>query len=116
MFSTRLDEKTLANLLTTLDDSGRARLRSCGGPLAAAWQWASPPKPGETLVDNDYRYTAPALLSSQWLHRKPPATTAPAQALQLEARVENNSGPKRTTHTSAPVEAASNNAAATSST
>ncbi len=37
-------------------------MRSCGGPLASAWQWATPGKPNERLEDNDYRLTARHLL------------------------------------------------------
>ena len=55
------DNDGYADLLTTLDAPGHARLHSCGGPFAAAWQWASPAKPGETLEYDDYSLTARAL-------------------------------------------------------
>ena len=49
-------------LLSSLDAEGRSRLRSCGGPLAAGWQLASPAFPSERLEDGEYRLTARALL------------------------------------------------------
>ena len=60
--SKRLDEKTYANLLTLLDAPARARLRSVSGPLASAWQWATPCHAGERIDDDVYRTTARALL------------------------------------------------------
>ena len=61
-FSDRLDQKTFADLLNTLDLGGRARLRSCSGPLAGAWQLAFPGRPSERLEDADYRSAARELL------------------------------------------------------
>ncbi len=61
-FSKRLDEKKHTALLNALDAEGRARLRSCGGPLAAGWQLASPANPAERLEDADCATTARALL------------------------------------------------------
>ena len=57
-----MDEKHHTSLLNTLDAEDRARLRSCGGPLASAWQLASPSNPVEKLEDADYETTARALL------------------------------------------------------
>ena len=65
MLSRRLDEKHHADLLNTLDTEGRARLRSCAGPLAAGWQLASPAQPAERLEDRDYAATARALLGQE---------------------------------------------------
>ena len=62
LLSKRLDEKQHADLLTALDAPERARLHSCAGPLAAAWQWASPGNLGEKLEDEEYCTTARALL------------------------------------------------------
>jgi len=62
VFTKRLDAKNHKALLDTLDDEGRARLRSCGGPHASAWQQASPAAPSERLEDADYATTARALL------------------------------------------------------
>ena len=55
MLSKRLDEKNYSSCLTLLSTDGRARLRSCAGPLAAAWQWASPGDAVERLDDAAYR-------------------------------------------------------------
>ena len=60
-FSRRFDEKHHTSLLNTLDAEDRARLRSCGGPLASARQLASPSNPAEKLEDADYETTARAL-------------------------------------------------------
>ena len=60
--SRRLDKKHHTGLQGTLDTENRARLRSCGGPLAAGWQLASPAQPGERLDDAEYETTARALL------------------------------------------------------
>ena len=65
LLSRRLDEKHYADLLRTLDTVGRARLRSCGGPLAAGWQLASPGRLAERLQDPDYAATARALLGQE---------------------------------------------------
>ena len=62
LLSKRLDEKHYSLLLESLDPPGAARLRSCGGPLAAGWQLASPGNPAELLEDRDYETTARALL------------------------------------------------------
>ena len=40
-------------------------MRSCGGPLAAGWQLASPAQPAERLEDRDYKTTARALLGQE---------------------------------------------------
>ena len=53
--SKRLDQKLHADLLATLDTSARARLLSCAGPSASAWQWASLCHLGMRLDDEDYR-------------------------------------------------------------
>ena len=47
VLSKRLKQNHHAALLNTLNAENRARLRSCGGPLAAGWQLASPGKLGE---------------------------------------------------------------------
>ena len=62
VLSKRLDEKTFADLLRTLGAEDRARLRSCAGPLASAWQVAAPAAPSEPLDGGDYRTTARSLL------------------------------------------------------
>ena len=36
MFSRRIDKRTYSDLLTSMDASNRARVGSCGGPLASA--------------------------------------------------------------------------------
>ena len=56
------DQKNFTNLLASLDAEGRARLRSCGGPLAGAWQLAKPASPSERLEDAEYCVTARTLL------------------------------------------------------
>ena len=61
LLSKRLDEKNHSHLLGTLSAPDAARLRSCGGPLAGAWQPA-PPVGAELLEDRDYETTARALL------------------------------------------------------
>ena len=60
--SRRLDQKNYVDLLRSLDAEGKARLRSCGGPLSSAWQLATPARPSERLEDEDYTLTARALL------------------------------------------------------
>jgi hypothetical protein len=62
VFTKRLDSKNHKALVDTLDEEGRARLRSCGGPHASAWQQASPAVSSERLDDADYTATARALL------------------------------------------------------
>ncbi len=62
LLSKRLDQKLHTDLLATLDTPARARLHSCAGPIASAWQWASPSHLGERLEDEDYRTTARSLL------------------------------------------------------
>ena len=83
--SRRIDKKLHSGLLSALDTSGRARLRSCGGPLAAGWQWASPASPAERLTDADYRATARALLGQ-------PATAAAGATCQNVARTGTGAG------------------------
>ena len=83
--SRRIDEKLHSGMLSALDASGRARLRSCGGPLAAGWQWASPASPAERLEDADYRATARALLGQ-------PATAATSATCQNLARTGAGAG------------------------
>ena len=58
----RIDNKLHTALLGSLDAASKARLHSCAGPLAAAWQWASPCNAGEKFDDGDYRSTARELL------------------------------------------------------
>ena len=62
MLSRRFDHKNYADCLTRLSPDERAQLRSCSGPLAAGWQWASPAAPSERLDDAAYRSTARSLL------------------------------------------------------
>ena len=62
LLSKRFDEKLSTALLAFLDSSDRARLHSCSGPFASAWQWASPCNPGERLDDEDFLATARTLL------------------------------------------------------
>ena len=62
VLTNRLDAENYKALMSSLDEVGRARLRSCGGPHASAWQQASPAAPGERLDDLDYVTTARALL------------------------------------------------------
>ena len=62
VLSKRLECKNHTALLSSLDAEGRSRLRSCGGPLAAGWQLASPAFLSERLEDGEYRLTARALL------------------------------------------------------
>jgi hypothetical protein len=59
LLSKRLDDKDYHQLLSMLCDPDAARLRSCGGPLAGAWQLASPGLSAERLDDRDYETTAP---------------------------------------------------------
>ena len=56
------DKKRHEDLLSSLDEEGRARLRSCGGPLAGAWQLASPATLATRLDDREYAATARTLL------------------------------------------------------
>ena len=60
--SNRLSKKNFADLLNALDLEGRTRLRSCSGPLAGAWQLASPGFHSQRLEDADYRTAARTLL------------------------------------------------------
>ena len=60
--SRRLDKNNYSSLLGRLGTDDRARLRSCGGPLAAGWQLASPALAAERLEDEDYEATARTLL------------------------------------------------------
>ena len=62
VLSKRIDKKLHTALLRSLDASSKARLFSCAGPLASAWQWASPGNIGESMDDSDYRSTARELL------------------------------------------------------
>jgi len=62
MLSKRLDDKNYHQLLSGLSAPEAARLRSCGGPLAAGWQLASPGQRAELLDDREYETTARALL------------------------------------------------------
>ena len=62
LLSTRLDNKHYDLLLDSLDAPDAARLRSCGGPGAAAWQLACPGQRDELLDDREYALTARALL------------------------------------------------------
>ena len=67
LLSRRLDKKLHADLLNDLDAKHRARLRSCGGPLGAGWQLASPALPAERLDDADFTATARSLLGQSHL-------------------------------------------------
>ena len=58
----RLDKKYYKDLLEILGEEGRARLRSCSGPLAGAWQPASPALPTEQLNDAEYALISRSLL------------------------------------------------------
>ena len=58
MLSRRFDQKNYTDCLALLSPADRAQLRSCAGPLAAGWQWASPAAPSERLDDAAYRRTA----------------------------------------------------------
>ena len=62
MLCKRVDIKNFQLLLASMDLSSRARLRSCAGPLAGAWQWASPASPSERFEDSEYRRTSRSLL------------------------------------------------------
>ena len=62
VLSMRFDKKLHTALLGSLDAPSKARLDSCSGPLAAAWQWASPCNAGEKVDDDDYFTTARDLL------------------------------------------------------
>ena len=62
LLSKRLDEKLYNQMLERLSVPDAARLRSCGGPLAAGWQLSAPGCPAELLDDRDYAATARALL------------------------------------------------------
>ena len=62
VLSMRFDKKLHTALLGSLDAPSKARLDSCSGPLAAAWQWASPCIAGEKVDDDDYFTTARDLL------------------------------------------------------
>ena len=52
LLSRRYDENLLSSCLASMDAPSRARLRSCSGPFASAWQWAAPGSPQELLVDD----------------------------------------------------------------
>jgi len=58
VMSRRLDKKHFRSLFQSLGTDGQARLLSCGGPLAAGWQLASPAVQTERMDDADYRLTA----------------------------------------------------------
>ena len=45
LLSKRFDEKLFTTLLATMDVPFRARLHSCSGPFASAWQWAAHRQP-----------------------------------------------------------------------
>ena len=62
VFTQRLDLKNYQFLHDTLGPEDKARLRSCSGPLAAGWQVATPAAPRQRLDDEDYKFTARALL------------------------------------------------------
>ena len=62
LLSKWLDEQHYSLLLEGLATPDAARLRSCGGPLAAGWQLAAPGQREELLDDRDYRLTSRALL------------------------------------------------------
>ena len=62
MLCKRVDVKNFQPLQASMDLSSRARLRSCAGPLAGAWQWASPASPSERFEDSEYRRTSRSLL------------------------------------------------------
>ena len=62
VLSKRLDKKNHRAVLETLDEEGRARLLSCGGPFAGAWQTASATSPGGVLEDTEYALTCRPLL------------------------------------------------------
>ncbi len=62
LLSRRFDKKNYTDCLALLSADDRALLRSCAGPLAGGWQWASFGAPAETLDDAAYRSTARALL------------------------------------------------------
>ena len=53
LLNKRYDEKLFTTLLATMDAPARARLHSCSGPFASAWQWAAPGNHGEQLDDED---------------------------------------------------------------
>ncbi len=85
MLSRRLDKKNYANCLTQLSLEDRAQLRSCAGPLAAGWQWASPASLSERLDDATYRCTARSLLSQA-------VAPAAGATCQHKARTGDNAG------------------------
>ena len=58
----KLDDKKKVALLNSLEPADRARLRSCGGPLAAGWQLATPSCPELTLEDSAYKLTSRSVL------------------------------------------------------
>ena len=61
-FTRSLDSKNYQTLLRTSSAEDQARLRSCGGPLAAGWQLATPAAPLQRLDDEDCKLIARALL------------------------------------------------------
>ena len=62
IFSRSVNKKHFNTLLGMLDASGKARLRSCTGPLASGWLQATPLTQEERLEDEEYELTARALL------------------------------------------------------
>ena len=81
----QLDQKNSQALLSTMDIESRARLRSCGGPLAAGWLLAAPGETGQQLTDSEYRLTARSLLGQRVA---PPSCTG----CQHVSRTGNNAG------------------------
>ena len=57
-----LNKQLHEDLLGELDVEGAARLRSCVGSFAGAWQLASPATPATRLVDHEYTFSARSLL------------------------------------------------------
>jgi hypothetical protein len=86
MLSRRLDEKNHARCLTLLSPESRAQLRSCAGPLAAGWQWASAALPAERLDDETYRFTARSLLGQ---------AVAPAEGATCQHKARTGDGAGR---------------------
>ena len=61
-FSKRTNQKQNSSLLDSWNTEGKARLRSCCGPLASAWQQAAPGHATERLDDEEYELIARYLL------------------------------------------------------